>query len=148
MPFINNYHSYYPKSAPEEDSNGRIVLYTIMVRYMTDLEHRYPDSYEEWAKNRGETVFPPKPLMIIPSPCEALFMELHCYTPFSKCRDNRPDLIRHFLWSTNRNRDAAAHSSSCIFQDGFEIKTCANRYEDAGLAPAYLSRPGNCGTPY
>ncbi|KAK7981272.1 transferase [Apiospora arundinis] len=54
MPFINNYHSYYPKSAPEEDSNGRIVLYTLMVRYMTDLEHRYPDSYEEWAKNRGQ----------------------------------------------------------------------------------------------
>ncbi|KAK8861794.1 Fructosamine kinase-domain-containing protein [Apiospora arundinis] len=79
MSFVNKYHSMYPRSAPEEDSYGRIVLYTLafevrvaatkvgnplyrneMVRYMTDLEHRYPDSYEEWAKNRGETVFPPK----------------------------------------------------------------------------------------
>ena len=29
MSFINRYHSFYPKSAPEEDSYGRIVLYTL-----------------------------------------------------------------------------------------------------------------------
>lgn len=31
-----------------------------MVRYMTDLENRYPESYEEWAKNRNEPFCAPK----------------------------------------------------------------------------------------
>lgn len=29
MPFINHYHSLYPRSAPEEDSYGRIQLYAL-----------------------------------------------------------------------------------------------------------------------
>ncbi|KAH9887456.1 Fructosamine kinase-domain-containing protein [Xylariomycetidae sp. FL2044] len=79
MPFINNYHKFFPKSAPEEDQYGRNVLYTLafevrvaatkvgnplyrneMIRYMTDLETRYPESYEEWARARGEKAYPPK----------------------------------------------------------------------------------------
>ncbi|KAK7947781.1 uncharacterized protein PG986_008667 [Apiospora aurea] len=60
MTFINNYHNSYPRSAPEEDSHGRYMLYTLMVRYMAELETQYPDSYEEWAKSRNEPVCPPR----------------------------------------------------------------------------------------
>ncbi|KAK8038537.1 hypothetical protein PG993_006948 [Apiospora rasikravindrae] len=79
MTFINNYHHWYPRSAPEEDSHGRYLLYTLafearvaatkvgnplyrneMVRYMTELEAQYPDSYEDWARKRNEPAFPPK----------------------------------------------------------------------------------------
>ncbi|KAK7976946.1 fructosamine/ketosamine-3-kinase [Apiospora saccharicola] len=79
MTFVNNYHNFYPRSAPEEDSYGRYLLYTLafelrvaatkvgnplyrneMVRYMTDLENRYPESYEEGATSRNEPVCPPK----------------------------------------------------------------------------------------
>ncbi|KAI0156340.1 Fructosamine kinase-domain-containing protein [Xylariaceae sp. FL1272] len=77
--FINNYHKFFPISAPEDDHYGRNVLYTLafevrvaatkvgnplyrneMIRYMTDLESKYPESYEEWAKARSERVFPAK----------------------------------------------------------------------------------------
>ncbi|KAK8108333.1 uncharacterized protein PG998_010346 [Apiospora kogelbergensis] len=32
----------------------------LLVSYMTELEHRYLDSYEEWATSRDESAYPPK----------------------------------------------------------------------------------------
>ncbi|KAI0121054.1 hypothetical protein BJ170DRAFT_158385 [Xylariales sp. AK1849] len=62
-PFINSYHNFLPGSAPEEDHSGRNVLYALafetrvsamllgnglfrqeMIRYLIDLDARYPES--------------------------------------------------------------------------------------------------------
>ncbi|KUI56204.1 Protein-ribulosamine 3-kinase, chloroplastic [Cytospora mali] len=46
-PYIEEYHKSFAKSAPEEDHEGQ-------------LDQRYPETYEEWATSRGETICPMK----------------------------------------------------------------------------------------
>ncbi|KAI7786821.1 hypothetical protein LA080_002291 [Diaporthe eres] len=75
--FLHSYHTHFSRSAPEEDSEGRNALYALAFEvrvsatltghdqlfrkeYMSGLNEKYPESYEDWATSRGETVCPPK----------------------------------------------------------------------------------------
>ncbi|KAI1852576.1 hypothetical protein JX265_003058 [Neoarthrinium moseri] len=74
-PYIENYHRYFAKSNPEEDYDGRNLMYLLsfetrasacwvgrgmfresMICLLKELEQKFPESYEEWAKARGESV--------------------------------------------------------------------------------------------
>ncbi|THV98932.1 hypothetical protein D6D27_01240 [Aureobasidium pullulans] len=95
-PYIEKYHEFFAKSAPEEDHEGRMLMYflyvvqsnvlasgrgllnrsfdtrasacwmgrddfrTSMIDIMTELDRRFPETYEEWATARGEPVCPRK----------------------------------------------------------------------------------------
>ncbi|KAI0010580.1 Fructosamine kinase-domain-containing protein [Xylariaceae sp. FL0662B] len=78
-PFINSYHNFFGQSPPEEDHRGRNILYSLafetrvsaiiiennlfrdeVIRYMSELNRNFPESYEEWALAKGEKPYPPK----------------------------------------------------------------------------------------
>ncbi|KAK8095006.1 Fructosamine kinase-domain-containing protein [Apiospora hydei] len=137
MPFINKYHSLFPRSAPEEDSYGRILLYTLafnvriaatkidnpiyrddIARSLAELDNLYPETYEEWAKSRNE---PP---------------------PFPEPNDDASNLIRQLRRPTNSNCRAATHPSHSRFQDRSEVEAFAHGDGHIGMTPNRLSRGG------
>ncbi|KAL4987831.1 hypothetical protein BDW68DRAFT_187685 [Aspergillus falconensis] len=49
--YFNSYHSYVPKSAPEENYDDRNALYCLVIDEMKRLILRYPGGYEEYLGN-------------------------------------------------------------------------------------------------
>jgi protein-ribulosamine 3-kinase len=77
-PFLRAYYRHFPIAAPEEDQDDRNMLYCLRwdlkgaviypgdARYrkycvdaMRTLIEKFPEGYEGWARERGETPAPP-----------------------------------------------------------------------------------------